>query len=226
MIFAAGFGTRMGRLTEERPKALLEVGGRTLLDRTIDLATSAGLERLIVNTHYLGAMIKSHLEGREVKISDETGKVLETGGGLKAAAPLVRREFVYTANPDVVWLGPNPFSFLRDTWTNLDADGADALLLVIPVERAIGRMEGDFRFHQGHRLSRGGPLVFTGAQIIRVGPVLEEQAEVFSLNRVWDRLLSRGTVLAAVYPGDWCDVGTPQGLERAERMLDTNAIND
>ncbi|MFD0859508.1 nucleotidyltransferase family protein [Roseovarius aquimarinus] len=216
MLFAAGFGTRMGALTRTRPKPLIEVAGRTLLDHALDLAQSAGIGRCVVNTHYLADHIAAHLAGRGVAISHEE-TILDTGGGLRAALPLLGDGPVFTLNTDAVWKGPNPLGHLAAAW---DESAMDALLLCLPPAQAIGHAgKGDFMIGEGGRAARGPGLVYSGAQIIRPGALDDMPEGPFSLNLVWDRLIGRGRLHAIAYPGTWCDVGHPGGITLAEEML-------
>jgi N-acetyl-alpha-D-muramate 1-phosphate uridylyltransferase len=218
MLFAAGFGTRMGAMTAERPKPLIPVAGRALIDHALDLTDGLGLKRIVVNLHYRADMIRSHLEDRtDVVFSAETETILETGGGLKAALPVLRGSPVLTLNTDGVWSGPNPLVVLGDAW---DGSRMDALLLMIPTESAVGhRGRGDFAADTEGRLRRGRGFVYVGAQIIRTEAVAMVPDRVFSLNRVWDDMASAGRLFGAVYPGRWCDVGQPQSITLAETML-------
>ncbi|MEZ5686732.1 MAG: NTP transferase domain-containing protein, partial [Paracoccaceae bacterium] len=129
MLFAAGFGTRMGALTRHRPKPLIEVAGRPLLDHALDLARGAGVTRIVANTHYLGDQVRHHLAGTGVEISDETEEILETGGGLRKALPLLGAGPVFTLNTDAVWTGENVITRLSQLW---DPARMDALLALIP----------------------------------------------------------------------------------------------
>ena len=213
MVFAAGRGTRMGALTADRPKPLIAVAGRALIDHALDLA--AGCDPVVVNTHYLGAQLAAHLAGRGVRLSHEA-ELLDTGGGLKAALPLLGAEAVFTLNSDAVWTGPNPLRSLAAGW----APGMEALMLLVPRDRARGRQgPGDFSIGADGRLIRGGDLVYTGAQILRTGAVAAEAGPVFSLNRVWDGMAARGRLFGALHPGGWADVGHPAGIAAAEAML-------
>ncbi|SEH98300.1 nucleotidyltransferase family protein [Paracoccus alkenifer] len=217
MLFAAGKGTRMAPLTDTTPKPLIPVAGRALLDRALDLARAGGARRIVVNIHHLGDQIARHLAGSEVLVSDETDLLLETGGGLRRALPLLGAGPVLTLNPDAVWTGANPVAALRAAW-----DGArmDALLMLVPLDRARGRIGGgDFALDGGGRLRRGGDLVYTGCQIIRTEGLAAIPEQVFSLNLLWDRLLAQGRVFGMVHPGEWCDVGRPDCIPLAETML-------
>jgi MurNAc alpha-1-phosphate uridylyltransferase len=219
MLFAAGFGTRMGALTAARPKPLIEVAGKPLLDHALDLVTAHGPSRIVVNTHYLSDQIASHLAGRDIAISDEKPDILETGGGLRKARPLLGDGPVFTMNTDAVWSGPNPLAQLAAAW---NPDQMDALLLCIPPEHAVGHAgTGDFVTDATGRASRGPGAVYTGLQILKTEGLAKIPDRAFSLNILWNQMLDTGRLHAALYPGQWCDVGTPDGIALAESMLRT-----
>jgi len=216
MIFAAGRGTRMGALSRTRPKPLIEVAGRALIDHALALTKGVDLARKVVNTHYLAAQVAQHLAPRrDVAISHEP-ELLDTGGGLRAALPLLGPGPIYTLNSDAAWTGPNPLRTLRDGWN----DGMEALLLLVPQNGARGhRGGGDFRIGADGRLIRGDGLVYTGAQILRTDGLSAIDDSAFSLNRLWDDMAERGTLFGVVHRGGWCDVGHPGGIAEAEAML-------
>lgn len=215
MLFAAGFGTRMGALTADRPKPLIRVAGRALLDHALDIASGA---RIVVNAHYKADQIAAHLTGRNVAISHEVADILDTGGGLRAALPLLDASAIYTMNTDAVWRGPNALSLLRDAWR---PDVMDALLLCVPLAQAIGHKgQGDFTLGADGTLTRGGGLTYSGAQIIKASTLDGMPPGAFSLNLVWDRLLAERRLHGCIYPGTWCDVGHPAGIALAEEMLE------
>jgi len=223
MIFAAGFGTRMRHLTAKRPKPLVPIAGVPMIDRALDLAKFAGVNTIVVNTHYLGQMLADHLAGDPVvHISPEHDRALETGGGLKRALPLLGREPVFTLNPDAVWTGGNPLVELAQNWM---PDQMDALLLLVPVTRAIGHMTGgDFAMHPSGRLSRATTLdasafVYTGVQILHTDGLADINKQVFSLNRLWDKMIARDRLFGCLYQGDWVSVGTPEGVDLANDHL-------
>jgi len=222
MIFAAGFGTRMGALTTSTPKPLLRLGGKTLLDRALALGLAAGIPRIVVNAHYLSDQIVAATAGRDIDVSVEHPHILDTGGGLRRALPLLRSRIVYTLNPDALFLGENPLACLADAWPSTRPA---ALLLLVPFDRAEMRKGGgDFSIGQDGRLTRGGDLVYTGAQIIDTEVLHRIDADAFSLNRCWDLLVEEGELHGVVYPGAWCDLGTPGALAHAEKLLaDENA---
>ncbi len=217
MIFAAGFGTRMGALTADRPKPLIPVAGRALIDHALALADDAGIARKVVNLHCHADMLAAHLTGRtDVALSREEPELLDTGGGLRQALALLGAGPVFTLNSDAVWTGPNPLQTLAADW----GDGMGGLLLLIPADRARGRMGGgDFAMDAEGRLTRGGPLVYTGAQIIDPAGLAAIPDAAFSLNRLWDALIAEGRLFGALHPGGGCDVGTPPGIAEAEAML-------
>jgi MurNAc alpha-1-phosphate uridylyltransferase len=218
MIFAAGFGTRMGALTATRPKPLIEVAGHTLLDHALALAEGQGIARILVNAHYRADQIAAHLAGRpDVAVQVEQPDVLETGGGLKAASHALGGGAVITLNADAVWTGANPLATLRAAW---DPARMDALALLLPPERATGHTgKGDFVRDQAGGLGRGVDWVYTGAQIVNTVRLAEIPERIFSMNRLWDRLIAEGRFYGVAHPGGWCDVGQPESLALAEAML-------
>lgn len=220
MLFAAGFGTRMGALTADRPKPLIEVAGRPLIDHALDLADAARIGRVVVNLHYRGEQLAAHLAGRGVALSWERERILETGGGLKAALPLLGPGPVLILNSDGVWTGANPLEELLAAW-----DGArmGALLLLLPVAAARGRDgRGDFALDGEGRISRGAggeDQLYVGASVMDPAALEGISDEVFSLNLAWNRLIAEGRAYGVVHRGGWCDVGHPAGIAEAEAML-------
>ena len=220
MLFAAGFGTRMGALTADRPKPLIAVAGRPLIDHALDLAGGAGIGRVVVNVHYKGDQIVRHLHGRAIAIADETERLLDTGGGLRNALPLLGNGPVFTLNADAVWTGANPLTQLQQAW---DPARMEALLLLLPVAQAappLGR--SDFLLGADGRIARAGGaegLVYLGTQIIVTEGLAAIPDQVFSLNRLWDGMIAGGRAFGLVHRGGWCDVGHPGGIAQAEAML-------
>lgn len=222
MIFAAGKGTRMAPLTDRMPKPLIKVAGRNLLDRALDMGRAAGAGRIVVNAHYLGQQIHDHLAGRDVLISDEADLLLETGGGLRKALPLLGDGPVMTLNPDVIWTGPNPLAALELGW---DAQRMDALLMLVAHDRARGRVgPGDFSLDHTGRISRKGDFVYAGCQIIKTERLAGIEDDVFSLNRLWDLMIAEGRAYGITHPGGWCDLGRPETIPLAEAMLAEDVV--
>ena len=217
MLFAAGFGTRMRPLTLDRPKPLVEVAGRTLLDHTLDLAKDAELSHVVVNAHYKAEQIEAHLAGTETVVLQEDPDILDTGGGLRNALPILGSDPVLTMNTDAIWQGANPIKCLQNAW---DPDRMDALLLLIPEGNARAHATGgDFDINGHGQLSRKGPYVYSGAQVIRTDGLAAIPDLAFSLNVLWDQMIKKERAFGLVYEGDWCDVGAPENLKTAEEML-------
>lgn len=216
MLFAAGFGTRMGDLTATRPKPLIEVAGKPLIDHALELVEGINPRQTVVNAHYLPDQIRAHLADRDVAVSHEP-KILETGGGLRAALPLLGAGPVFTMNTDAVWHGPNPLKILGQVWA---PDRMDALLLCIPRANAVGHTgQGDFLMAADGRLTRGPGQVYSGIQIVKTALLDEIEEDAFSLNLLWNRMLDMQRLFGVSYPGHWCDVGRPEGIQLAEKMI-------
>lgn len=217
LLFAAGFGTRMGALTADRPKPLIEVSGRPLIDHALDLARAIDPPRIVANLHYRPQQLADHLASRNVITTLEWPEILETGGGLRNALPLLGADPVITLNPDVVWNGPNPLELLLKAW---DPDKMDALLVCLHPENAHGRMgAGDFDHDDNGALTRGTAVVYGGAQMLKTDELAKIPDTAFSLNLLWDRLIATGRLYGVTYPGTWCDVGRPEGIALAEALI-------
>lgn len=216
MLFAAGFGTRMRPLTDTLPKPMIPIAGRPLIDHALDLARDYGAARLVVNTHYLPGPLKRHLAGSDVQVSHEP-EILDTGGGLRNALPLLGNDPLFTLNTDAVWRGPNPLAHLAVRWV---PDQMDALLLCLPRGAALAHAgAGDFIGDEATPAIRGPGLVYSGLQILRTDGLGAISQHVFSLNRLWDGMLANRRLFVTAWPGKWCDVGRPESIPLAESML-------
>ncbi len=219
MLFAAGFGTRMGALTAHRPKPLIDVAGKPLIDHALAVADAAGIAKIVVNLHYLGDQIADHLKNRDVLFSWERNQILETGGGLKAALPLLGDGPVLTLNTDAVWTGQNPLTQLLTAW---DPAKMDALLLLLPAENALGHSgKGDFHLDPNGRISRANGVnapIYLGAQILKTQGLSAISDPVFSLNLLWDIAIANNRAYGLIHHGGWCDVGRPEGIALAESL--------
>ncbi len=227
MLLAAGRGERLRPLTDHCPKPLVEVGGRTLIGRILDRLDEIGVELVVVNLHHLGGMIERHLAGRQKPriVFSREDVLLETGGGTTKALPVLGAAPFYAINGDVLWLdgGVSALARLADAW---DDERMDALLLVAPIETAVGYDgSGDFDMDAAGRLvrrgtSRSAPYVFTGIQILH--PRLFASAPIgpFSLNVLYDRALADGRLFGLRHDGDWLHIGTMAGLDEARRRID------
>lgn len=217
MLFAAGFGTRMRELTRDMPKPMIEVAGRPLIAHALDLARAIQPTRIAANLHYKPEPLEAFLEPENVLISLEAPDILDTGGGLRNALPLLGSGPVFTMNTDAIWKGPNPLQLVKEAW---EPDRMDALLVCVPLDRAQGRTgKGDFSADAEGRISRGGNLVYGGVQILKTEGLHEVQEQVFSLNLLWNRMAADGRLFALEYPGRWCDVGHPEGITLAEDLI-------
>ena len=216
-FYAAGLGTRMRPLTDARPKPLIEVVGKSLLDHAIDLANDAKIERRAINVHYLAGQIEAHPSVAGMTILDERNSLLETGGGLRKAAGVLGDAPLFTMNTDAIWRGANPFDALARRWNPQEMD---ALLLLVPTGNAVGyKGSGDFELDTENRLSRGSGYVYSGCQIINPNRLREIDEVKFSTNLYWDLLAESGRLFGTVYDGQWCDVGQPESIALAEAML-------
>ncbi len=227
MVLAAGLGTRMRPLTDDRPKALVEVGGRALIDHVLDRLADAGVARAVVNVHWFADRLETPLAARgrapEIAISDERAELLETGGGLKKAAPLLGDEPVFVANIDSVWTDRgDALAELAGLW---DPGRMDAALLLARREGAIGfEGGGDFFLGDGGQLTFRGeaaeaPYAYMGVHICRPGYVAEGPEGHFSLSGLWRRSAAEGRLFGCVLDGDWMHVGDPGARDEAEARL-------
>lgn len=215
LLFAAGFGTRMGPLTREKPKPMVKVAGLPLIDHALNLLTEANTPK-VVNLHYKAEILRDHLAGRDIQFSDESDAILETGGGLRRALPLLGKSVVATLNTDAIWQGVNPIETLMNAWR----PEMEALLLTVPKDRAIGHKgAGDFIVDTNGRLTRGAGEIYTGLQIVRTDDLVNIPEDTFSMNVLWNRISERGGLYGASFSGRWCDVGQPESIALAEQML-------
>ncbi len=220
LLFAAGFGTRMKHLTADRPKPMVQVGGNPLIDHALGLAKEVKPPVIVANLHYRPETLLAHLEPLGVQTIVETPDILETGGGLRNALPLLGDGPVITMNTDAIWRGPNPLRLMLDAW---DPKKMDALLMGIPPERALEHSgNGDFTLAADGRLNRGEGVVYGGVQIIKTDLLSDINKNSFSLNLVWDKMLENQTVFGLSYEGKWCDVGHPDGVKTAEGLLNAD----
>lgn len=226
MVLAAGLGTRMRPLTNDRPKALVEVAGKPLIDHMLDRLAEVGVETAVVNVHWFADRLEQHLAGRErpkIVISDERALLLETGGGLKRARKLLGDEPCWVANIDSVWTQPTDnLKALAEAW---DPERMDVLLLLARREASIGfEGAGDFFLSDDGRLTFRGeapsaPFAYMGVHITKPGIVADEPRGPFSLTRVWRRLAEQGRLYGQVLDGFWMHVGDPASRAEAEAKL-------
>ena len=218
MVFAAGFGTRMEKLTISTPKPLIKVGSKTLIDHTLSLLQKPSMTA-IVNAHYKHELLTKHLKKySNVTVIVEEPNIYETGGGLKNALPIIRNNTIFTLNSDSIYKGKNPLEILEKAW---DPTYMEALLLLAPQEKNLDHpQKGDFSLNKDSLLKRNNSgLIYTGAQIIKTNRFSKINLTNFSLNIVWDNMISDRTIYGLEYSGSWVDVGTPIGIKKAEKLL-------
>lgn len=228
MLMAAGLGKRMRPLTATRPKPLVKVAGKPLMDHALDRLEAGGIRKVVVNVHYLADTVEAHLKvrkgGLDFAISDERARLLETGGGLMHAKPLLGDAPFFCANSDNLWIdGPQEtLGMMQQIW---DPARMDALLLLVPLARACcHKGAGDFHMDAVGRLTRRktahvAPFVFTGVQIVSPSLLIDPPADVFSTNIFWTRAIEAGRLFGVSHQGLWFDVGTPQAIPVVESML-------
>jgi len=231
-VLAAGLGSRMRHLTHDIPKPMVPLNGVPLIDRVLDRIADAGIPRAVVNVHYLADVLQAHLATRNrpaITISDERGRLLDTGGGVMNAWPQLNASPVLIHNSDSVWIeGQNNTqgSNLASLCAAWNPDVMDSLMLLAPLANSIGYDgDGDFEMDETGRLSRrkpgtASPYVFAGVSIAH--PRLFEDAPTgaFSLNTVWNKAIASGRLYGVALSGTWMHVGTPEAVLEAERRMD------
>ena len=229
MVMAAGLGKRMRPLTATRPKPLIAVAGKPLLDHCLERLRAAGVKKAVVNVHYMPDALEAHLKSRshglEIAVSDEREQLLETGGGLVKALPLIDADPFLVANSDNLWVD-GPVDSLRHLASHWDDTKMDALLLLVPLAQAnCHNGSGDFHVSASGEIRRkkaGGvaPFVYTGIQMVSKRLLDGEvPSGPFSTNILWDRALEAGRCFGAIHQGLWFDVGAPPNIRKTEEIL-------
>jgi MurNAc alpha-1-phosphate uridylyltransferase len=231
MVLAAGFGTRMHPLTENKPKPLVAVAGRALIDHVLDRLAAAGVERAVVNVHHFAEQMIGHLKERarpRVTISDERGLLLGTGGGVKKALPDLSDAPFFHINSDTLWIdGATPN--LTRLAQAFDPAAMDALLLLAPASGSIGYAgRGDFTMAADGRLQKRGdqasaPFVYAGAAILSPALFKDTPEGEFPLTLLFDRAAKAGRLLGLQLDGRWMHVGTPDAIAPAEAAIKASA---
>lgn len=227
MILGAGLGTRMRPLTDMVPKPLVRLDGRALIDHALDRLEEAGITRVVVNVHYLADQLEAHLQDRktpQIIISDERGRLLDTGGGVVNALPLLGDKPFLIHNADTAWIEGigGSLSRLIAAW---DGDRMDSLMLLALAATSIGYDgHGDFNMDSCGVLSRRGerqeaPFVFAGVSIAHPRMFKGAPKGAFSLNKLWDRAIAARRLCGSRLDGVWMHVGTPEALGEAEQRL-------
>lgn len=227
MIMAAGLGTRMRPLTNDRPKPLVVVHGKPLIDHAIDRLIAAGVKMIVVNVHYHADMLKAHLAKRkdvEIRISDESDQLMDSGGGIARALSHFNGEPFFTHNSDSVWVEGTGHALdkLKARW---NPDAMDALMLLAPTVTSIcyeGR--GDFNMDAEGHLSRVGeqkvaPFVWMGVQILHPRLFEGHTSGKFSINPLWDRAIAKGRLYGLRLDGVWMHIDRPEAVKESEEFL-------
>jgi len=231
MVLAAGLGKRMRPITATTPKPLVEVGGRALIDYALDRLAEAGVERAVVNVHYLADLIEAHLRRRDrprIQISDERDRLLETGGGVRKALPLLGPKPFMILNSDSLWI-EGPRSNLARMAAAWSPDHMDILLLVAATATSVGYDgAGDFHMDPAGRLERRGerkvaPFVYAGVAVLKPGLFEGSPDDSFSLNLLFDRAIEAGRLFGLRLDGYWLHVGTPESIAAANERIALSA---
>ena len=226
-VLAAGLGTRMRPYNGHVPKPLVAIGGKSLIDHVLDRLDEAGVERAVVNVHYLAEALERHLASRtrpQIVISDERGALLGTGGGIAKALPQLGPEPFFLVNSDTIWLDGVKPNFARLAQA-FDAATMDALLLLAPTTDSIGYSgRGDYAMEADGRLRRRTehevvPFVYAGAAILSPALFADAPAGAFALTLLFDRAGERGRLFGLRLEGVWMHVGTPDAVAAADAVL-------
>ncbi|WP_370689187.1 nucleotidyltransferase family protein [Phenylobacterium sp.] len=228
MVLAAGIGSRMRPLTDDRPKALVQVKGKALIDHVLDRLAEAGIETAIVNVHHFADQMEAHLAERthpRVLVVDERAGLLDSGGGIKNARHLLGDDPILVANIDSLWVGGEtpPLEAMKQAW---DPAKMDLLVLLVPREKGIGlegprgfRMEPDGRIVHMADAANPAPLANVGFQIMKP-QLLDDQPEgAFSVLPIWWRLQDEGRIFGVAMDAFWLHVGDPAARDEAEARL-------
>ena len=228
MVLAAGLGTRMRPLTDTLPKPLVSVAGRPLVDHVLDRLADAGIREAVVNVHHHADLLEAHLKARpgapQIRISDERPVLLETGGGVVKALPLLGTEPFLAINSDTIWIEGIKPNLVR-LKEQFDPARMDALLLVAPSALSIGyEGMGDFNMDTAGRLTRRAertvaPFVYAGACVLAPKLFVDPPHGAFSLNRIFDRATEGERLFGLRLEGIWMHVGTPDAIALAEDAI-------
>ncbi|RIY01072.1 nucleotidyltransferase family protein [Aureimonas flava] len=231
MILAAGLGKRMRPITSTIPKPLVEIRGKALIDYGLDALARNGVERVVVNVHYMADLMRAHLRKRrdmEVVVSDESDRLLESGGGIVRALPVLGDDPFYLVNSDTFWIDGyrDNLDLLADLW---NPEAADMSLLIAEMRQATGyEGRGDFTMDREGRLQRVAerdmsPFIYAGAGILKPEIFRDLPEETFSLNRVFDRSIEAERLFGVRLDGLWITVGTPRAIAEAEAAFAASA---
>lgn len=227
MVLAAGLGTRMRPLTNTRPKCLVTVNGKTLMDHMLDRLAGAGITKVVVNVHAFADMLEAHLKTRrdvEIVISDERAQLMETGGGVRQALPLLGDAPFIVCNTDSIWDEPQG-SAIKRLIDGYDASRMDCRLMLADMNACLGfDTPGDFTMTDTGTIALRGaapsaPWAYTGVQVVRPDLIANEPIEPFSFKRIWECSIAADRLFGGTLDGFWMHVGDPGARDAAEARL-------
>ncbi|MBL8686017.1 MAG: nucleotidyltransferase family protein [Alphaproteobacteria bacterium] len=233
MILAAGYATRLRPISNHTPKAMVQIMGKPILGHILERLKEISLKQIIVNTHHLGTVVKTYLEQQpkhfNIQISEEK-TILETGGGVKQALPMIGTQPFYVINGKIIWFngGQNSLLNLASHWNNKTMD---VLLLLQPVTKTVGYQgSGDFHLNADGSLKRRqddeiAPFVFSGIQIIHPRLFQDSPDGSFSLNVLYDRAIAQGRLFGVRHDGTWLHISSPQDILAVEAYLSQHHTN-
>ena len=230
MVLAAGLGTRMRPITDTIPKPLVKIGGKPMIDYTLDSLVEAGVEQAAINVHHFADQMEAHLQnyrGLDILVSDERDALMNSGGGLAKGLKLLDREPVFVMNADLFWIGEpaDRPSNLRRLAGFFDAEHMDMALLCVRIEDTTGHNgKNDFSLAADGRLTRyrndpSNPVVYAGAIVMSPALLDDAPQDAFNLNIYFDKAIARGRLFGMMMEGHWLTVGTPDAIDDAEETI-------
>jgi len=230
MVLAAGLGTRMRPITDTIPKPLVRIGGKPMIDYTLDSLVEAGVEQAAINVHHFADQMEAHLQsyrGLDILVSDERDALMNSGGGLAKGLKLLDREPVFVMNADLFWIGEpaDRPSNLRRLAGFFDAEHMDMALLCVRIEDTTGHNgKNDFSLAADGRLTRyrndpSNPVVYAGAIVMSPALLDDAPQDAFNLNIYFDKAIARGRLFGMMMEGHWLTVGTPDAIDDAEETI-------
>ncbi|MGX5721035.1 nucleotidyltransferase family protein [Shinella zoogloeoides] len=230
MVLAAGLGTRLRPITDTMPKPLVPIAGKPMIDYGLDALAEAGVKRAVVNVHHFAEQMTAHLASRtvpEIVLSDETDRLMNSGGGLAKGLKLLGREPVLVMNADLLWIGEKPGqkTNLQRLAESFDPETMDILMLCVKLEDTTGHNgKKDFSLDTEGRLTRyregsGTPVVYAGALALMPALLDDAPDDAFNLNIYFDRAIEAGLLRGIMLEGHWITVGTPEAIGAAEAVI-------
>lgn len=230
MVLAAGLGTRLRPITDTTPKPLVPIAGKPMINYGLDALAEAGIRRAVVNVHHFADQMKAHLADRavpEILLSDETDRLMDSGGGLAKGLKLLGREPVLVMNADLFWIGEKPGqkTNLQRLAEGFDPESMDMLMLCVKLEDTTGHNgKKDFSLDAEGRLTRyregsGTPVVYAGALALMPALLDDAPDDAFNLNIYFDRAIAAGRLHGIMLEGHWITVGTPDAIGAAEAVI-------